>query len=133
MSSKSILDLMPAEQAKKAVERGKKRLDRNRDRKGIDISPEIYLTSEMGYYFGWDAVMAIRRGYTVVPGTNEKEVFTLDEAMVLLEGARKVWYAKNVEMAHGNLVANSSVHSKNPGEAFNKGVKPFTDRADIKE
>lgn len=131
--SKSLLDLLPEDERKKAVERGRRRMERTRSKKGLDVSPEIYLVAEFGYYFGWDAMLAIRRGYTVVPGTNEKEIFTLDEALVFLEGARKVWYSKLVEQSHGNLVANSSVYSKNPGQSFNNGVQPFTDRAEVKE
>lgn len=129
--SKSLLDLMPEDERNKALERGQKRMDRQRSRKGLDVSPEIYTVSEFGYYFGWEAMLAIRRGYTLVPGTNEKEIFTLGEALVLLEGARKVWYSKLVEQSHGNMVASAAKFSKNPGQSFNNGVKPFTDRAEV--
>lgn len=133
--SKSLLDLMPREEAQKAVERGKKRLERNKSRKGLDVSPEIYLVAEFGYYFGWEGVLAIKRGYIEKDenGNKVKEPFTLEEAMVLLEGARKVWYSKNIEMAHGSLVSNSAIHSKNPGQAFNNGMKPFMDKAEVTE
>lgn len=129
--SKSLLDLMPEVEAKSALERGERRMERQRSKKGLDISPEIYLVAEFGYYFGWDAVLAIRRGYTVEPVSGEKEVFTLKEAHVLLEAARKVWYSKLVEQSHGNMVASASKFSQNPGQSFNNGVKPFTDRAEV--
>jgi hypothetical protein len=131
--SKNLLDLMPEDERKKAITRAHKRIEHQRSRKGLDVSPEIYLVAEFGYYFGWDAMMAVRRGYTVVPVTNEKEVFTLEEALILLEGARKVWYSKLVEQSHGNMVGSSAKFSQNPGQAFNNGVRPFTDRAEITE
>lgn len=134
--SKSLLDLMPEDERKKAIERGRRRMDRQKSRKGLDVSPEIYLVAEFGYYFGWEGVMAIKRGYIDkldAKGEVVKDPFTLEEALVLLEGARKVWYSKLVEQSHGNLVANSSAYSKNPGQSFNNGVKPFTDRAEVTE
>lgn len=134
--SKSLLDLMPKADAEKAIERGKRRMESLRAKKSLDVSPEIYMVAEFGYYFGWEGVLAIKRGYIekIGPdGSIVKDPFTLDEVIVLLEGARKVWYSKLVEQSHGNLVANSSVHSKNPGQSFNNGVKPFTDRAEVKE
>ena len=134
--SKSLLDLLPEDERKKAVERGRKRIERQRSKKGLDVSPEIYLVAEFGYYFGWEGVLAIKRGYIEkigADGITVKDPFTLDEALVLLEGARKVWYSKLVEQAHGNLVANSSTYSQNPGQSFNNGVKPFTDKAEVTE
>lgn len=128
--SKSLLDLMPKAEAEKAIERGKKRLERQHARKSLDITPEIYLVAEMGYYFGWEAVMAIRRGYTVVPGANEKEVFTLEEAQVLLEGARKVWYSKLVEESQVAIVGSSF---KTGSKSFDGAVRQFRERAEVTE
>lgn len=124
---------MPEDDRKKAIDRGNKRMERQRTKKGLDVSPEMYLVAEFGYYFGWDALLALRRGYTVVPNTSKTEIFTLDEALVLLEGARKVWYSKLVEQSHGNMVGSAAKFSNNPGQAFNNGVKPFTDRAEVSE
>jgi len=132
--SKSILDLLPENERKKAIDRGRKRLERQRTRKGLDVSPEIYMVAEFGYYFGWDGVLAIKRGYIEkldAYGKTIKEPFTLDEALVLLEGARKVWYSKVIEQSHGNLVAHASTYSKSPGTSFNNGMKPFTDKAEV--
>lgn len=128
--SRSLLDLMPPEEAEKALQRGKNRLGRQKAKRSLDISPEIYLVSEFGYYFGWEAVLAIRRGYTTVPGTNEKEIFTLDEAQVLLEGAKKVWYSKLIEQAHAGIISNTFSSSS---KSFDKAVEPFTEKAEVKE
>lgn len=126
--SKSILDLMPESERDKALERARKRMERQSNKKGLDVSPEIYLVAEFGYYFGWDAMMAIRRGYTVAPGTSEKEIFTLEEALVLLEGARKVWYSKITEQTHAGVISNSFKSSSN---SFDGAIKPFSDRAEV--
>lgn len=147
--SKSLLDLMPAEEAKKAIERGERRMAANRAKKGLGVTPEIFLVSEMGYYFDWEAIMAIRRGYTVVPKTDEdldedkrsgrkpewtsmykREVFTLEEAQVLLEGARKVWYSKLVEQSQASIVGHSF---KSSAKSYDGAIKQFTDRAEVAE
>lgn len=127
--SKSLLDLMPKEEAAKAIERAQKRTQ-NVDRGNLAISPEIYLVAEMGYYFGWEAVMTVRRGYTIDPETGNKIMFTLEEAQVLLEGARKVWYAKLAEQTHSGMISNSFSSSSN---SFNSAIKPFTQKAEVKE
>ncbi len=134
--SKSLLELMPQDERDKAIERGRRRMDRQRTKRGLDVSPEIYIVAEFGYYFGWEAVLAIKRGYIERIGPDDsiiKDPFTLDEALVLLEGARKVWYSKLTEQGHAALIANTSVYNKNPGQAFNNGVKAFTDRAEVTE
>jgi len=145
---KSLLDLMPKEEAEKALANAQKRLERQMSRKGLDVSPEIYLVSEMGYYFDWEAILAIRRGYTVTPKTDEdlaedrklgkkpewtskykREIFTLEEAQILLEGARKVWRGKLAEQAHAGIISNSF---KVGATTFESAVKPFTDAAEVK-
>lgn len=134
MANKSFLDLLPEEDRKKALDRAEKRLEKQRAHKGHDVSPEIYTIAEFGYYFGWEGMLTIKRGYiekTDSNGNIVKDPFTLEEALVLLEGARKVWYSKLTEQGHANLVANTSVYSKNPGQSFNNGIKPFTDRAEV--
>lgn len=135
--SKNLLDLMPPAEAQKALERAKNRLDRQSAKKGLDVSPEIFLVAEFGYYFGWEAVLAVRRGYTTVPITDSKgktiykqEVFTLAEAQVLLEGARKVWYSKLVEQTHAGVISNGFSSSS---KSFDSAIKPFTDRTEISE
>lgn len=128
--SKSLLDLMSEDERKKAIERADKRMQRNKSRKGLDVSPEIFLVAEMGYYFGWEGLMAVRRGYTINPITNDEEIFTLAEAQVLLEGARKVWYTKLTEQAHAGMISNSfNIRST----SFESAVQPFTEKAEVKE
>lgn len=129
--NKSLLDLMPKEEAEKAIERGRKRMQRN---KGSKVSPEMYTVAEFGYYFGWEGVLAIKRGYidkTDSKGNVVKEPFTLDEVLVLLEAARKVWYSKVIEQSHGNMVASIGAQSKSPSDSFNTNISGLRDRADL--
>lgn len=130
MPAKSLLDLMPKDEADKAVARGKKRLEHNKSRRGLDITPEMFIVAEMGYYFGWEAVMAIRRGYTINPESKEKEIFTLEEAMVLLEAARKVYYSKLLEQTHSGVISNSFNMSN---KSFQSATQPFVEKAEVKE
>jgi len=131
--SKSLLDLMDADDAKRAIERGQKRISKQRTRKGLDVSPEIYTVAEFGYYFGWEGVLAIRRGYIekVGPdGSIVKDPFLLDEALVLLEGARKVWYSKLTEQTHSTMIGNSF---RSSSKSFDGAISQFTERATVKE
>lgn len=131
MSKKTLLDLLPPDKAKEAVERVNKRLEKDKSRRGLDVTPEQFLVAEMGYYFGWEGIMTIRRGYTIDPLTHEKQIFTLEEAMVLLEGARKVWYTKMKDQAHAGMIGNSfKVGEKT---SFESATRPFTERSEIKE
>lgn len=130
--ARSFLDLMPVEAREKAVAKAKKRLERQASA-NTPITPEIYVAAEFGYHFGWDAMLAVRRGYTVEPVSGEKEILTLEEVQILLEGAKKVWYSKLIEQGHATLVATNSSNGKNPGQSFNTGIKPFEDRAKVTE
>lgn len=133
MKSKSLLDLMPIEEREKALERGKKRMERRKARKGLEVSPEIFEICELGYYFGWDAVMAVRRGYTVAPVTGEKELLSMDEVQVLLEGARKVWYTKLMETAGTTMASTMSAFSKTPAQSLESQLKTVKEMAEVTE
>lgn len=113
----NLLDLLPEDERKKAIERGRKRFAQNEARKGMKISPEIYATAEFGYYYGWDAIQAVRN--------NE---ITLDEMNTLLEGARKVWYSKLVEQGGITTVAGTF---KSGNSSYSEAMKPYTEKADL--
>lgn len=125
----SILDHLSSEDREKAIARGKKRLEK---RDTGSVSPEMYLITEFGYYLGWEAILAVKRGYIESRdghGKIVKEPFELDEMMALLEGLRKVWYSKQIEIARTNLVAvRSANHQSDPTGSFEKGMQPFKDR-----
>lgn len=124
----NLLDLLPPEEKAKAIERGKKRYARTEARKGMKISPEIYAISEFGYYYGWEAILTVKRGYIVDPITLEKDIFDLNEMNALLEGARKVWYSKLVEQGGVNTVSASF---KTNNSSYVESMKPYTEKAEL--
>src|SRR5690606_30506734 len=96
MANKSLLDLMSPEDRQKAIIKAEKRLER-RKTQSLDVSPEMFIVAELGYYFGWEAVVAIKRGFITTYDEKmnlKKSTFTLEEALALIEGAKKVWYSK---------------------------------------
>ena len=118
-----LSEMMKPEDWKKAQERFKKRVEGRED--SVSVSPEIYLTAEFGYYFGWAGVIAILN--------NE---ITLDKAFVLLEGARKVWYHKLIEQASANRTSISSALASSKAKAskaFEDGMRPYRKGAQVDE
>lgn len=129
--NKSLLDLMSPEDKQKAIAKGKKRMERSKTQT-LDVSPEMFVIAELGYYFGWEAVVAIKRGFITTYDEKmnlKKSTFTLEEALALIEGAKKVWYSKVIDTAHGSFIAHRSTQVKEQGKEFNKGMKQFIDRA----
>jgi len=124
--SKNLLDLMPKEARDRALARAEKRLAKRTGQ----ISPEMYLVAEAGYYFGWEAIVAIKRGYieyTDKDGTTKQSLLTLEEVSSLVDAARKVWYTKVLDQSLGSMNANISSNTKNPMEAYRSTMKPFLD------
>lgn len=121
--SGNILDLMTPEHRRQAIARFRQRI-KKRENEEVKISPEIFLLSEFGYYYGFAAVRAVR-----------ENKISYEEMFILLEGARKVWYTKELEKSNMMRVA---VDSSNPlakrvekAQAFNKGMKEYRERASI--
>ncbi len=60
-----------------------------------DIPAEYYLAAELGYFYGWGAVEAYLRGYIAnrnAKGKRDDFAFTFDDAIGLVEAAKKVHY-----------------------------------------
>lgn len=145
--SRNLLDLMPEADRNKAIERAERRYAKNKSRRGLDVPPEFYSASELGYHYGWPAIMAYRRGYTIVPKTDEdlledkelnkdpawtskykREMLTTAESQLLLEGAKKVWYSKLLEQIQAGTISNSFNVSSN---SFESAIEPFVEKADV--
>lgn len=124
--SKNLLDLMPKEEREKALARAEKRLAKRTGQ----ISPEMYLVAEAGYYFGWEAIVAIKRGYIEYvdkDGITKQSLLTLEEVSSLVDAARKVWYTKVLDQSLGNMNATISAHTSTPVKAYKQTMKPFMD------
>ena len=123
--SGNLLDLMTPEHREQAISRFRKRMEK-REHDGNKVTNEIYLISEFGFYYGWDGIKAIRN--------NE---ITMKEVFILLEGARKVWYAKNLEINNMRRIANEASNpfakKSNKISIYDKGTKQFVERAKVKE
>lgn len=129
--AQSILDLMTPEHRAKAEASAKKRLDASKTER-MSVAPEAYVLAELGMYFNWQAVVDAKRGYIDYrdsDGNYHQSIFTLEEAVVMVEAAKKVRYAMLIDEAHAAMIASASKYSKTPGETFNKNMKPFIDRA----
>lgn len=141
----SFLDKMPENLRKKYEDRAEKRQNTTQTQ-GLSVPPEFYDASLLGYYYGWEAIMAFRRGYTIVPKTDEdlaedkkagrkpewtskykREMLTYAEAQVLIEGANKVWYKKLTEQAHAGVISNSYTMKG----TYDQSIKPLEEQAKI--
>lgn len=104
-------------------------------RKDLKIPPEIYLIAELGYYYGWGAIEAAKRGYVESfdehTGKKKKILLTMEEIAILVEAAHKIWYGKVVDQARGAQAASASVMSKNPERTFKNGLNPYMQRAKL--
>lgn len=60
-----------------------------------DIPIPYYIMAELSHYFGWQAVVDLKRGYhtgLTQNGEPERIRFTLDEANAMIKAAQKVRY-----------------------------------------
>lgn len=108
---KSLLDLMSPSDRQKALTNAKKREE---ELKYDNVTPELYVVAEFGYYFGYEGIRAIKA-----------QEISLDEVYVLLAAARKVWYSKVVDTSHATVVAQVAAQSKNIASSFAKGMSTF--------
>lgn len=115
----SLLDIMSEEDRKKALELYELRMAKTERSSENKVSSEIYLVAEFGYYFGWNAIEAIRN--------NE---INLEEAFALIRGARKVWYQKLVETGQVQTTACSTPFAKERG-FWQKSMKPFLKESEL--
>lgn len=107
----SILDLMPKEDAQKALEKAKRRAMRAEG----TVPYPIYALAEFGYYYGWQAIQDVRMN-----------IISMDEMNVLLEGARKVWYSKLVETGGLQVVSNSF---RSGSKSYEEAMRPYKEKA----
>ena len=131
----NLLDLMTKEDRKAALDSYNKRMSGNNAYRKAKVSPIAYLLAEAGTYFGWEAIVAAKRGYIEYfdehSGKKKKMLFTLEELSTLVDAARKIRYSEIVNQARGTQIATGSVLSKSPESTFRKGMKPFIEGAKV--
>lgn len=105
----NLLDLMTEEDrqtVKKWAE--EKRFTKHK----IDIPVPYFICGQLGYYYGWGAVVDFRRGYHegIKPdGTPCRLSFSLEDAVALIKAAEKVNY--RIKLDEGRIHAASTVSS----------------------
>ena len=86
-----------------------------------DIPPELYHMALHGYYYGFEAIKAILRGYidSKDPTTGDpiQIPYDLETVIALNQAARKVIYRQIVDMADVEAIANLSAHDKRWAES----------------
>lgn len=97
-----------------------------------DIPPGLFICGQLGYYYGWQAVVDFRRGYHVGitdDGKFTKMAFTFEDAVGLVEAASKVHYRLKTDEARMNSAHNASVYDKEYGKANAKYVENIERKA----
>lgn len=102
-----------------------------------DIPMPFFVAAQLGYYYGWQAVMDYRRGYSIgyepeldehkKPTGKLKKVrlaFTLEEASGLIKAAEKVHYILKLDEgridAATNVSSQDRKYAKNNADYVNK-------------
>lgn len=82
-----------------------------------DIPAELFIGAKLGYYYGWQALIAFKLGYIIVEDINEKNEkvyikapYTFDDAVADVRSAEKVNYRVLVD--NGDIIASANVASR---------------------
>lgn len=105
-----------------------------RNKRGGAIFPSVSNVSlqiaKLGYYYGWGAIEAVKRGY-VEKGT-AKILLSMEEVGMLVEAGEKIHAQHMVDLARATRAGTASALSdKHPKQVFEKGVESFIKRAKI--
>jgi len=127
----NLLDLMTPEDREAVEVAFKKRMSGdNTFRKG-NVSRVAYLLAELGMLYGWEAIVAAKRGYIETfdehTGKKQKMPLSMEELSALVDAGQKVKHSDYVNYARIVCVGTGSAFSKNPNETLRDGMKPFID------
>lgn len=112
---------MPQKRLELTPEELERVLKRKRQDEKTRVSPEELFIAEFGYYYGWDAMLAIL--------SND---ISMQDANVLINGARKVWNRQMIDMASIMFTSGTAARSgKKSTQVMNKGLKEFYKRAKV--
>lgn len=127
----NLLDLIAPEDREAVEVAFKKRMSGdNTFRKG-KVSRVAYLLAELGMLYGWEAIVAAKRGYIETfdehTGKKQKMPLSMEELSALVDAGQKVKHSDYVNYARIVCVGTGSAFSKNPNETLRDGMKPFID------
>lgn len=95
-----------------------------------EVSPISLQIAKLGYFYGWSAIEAVKRGY--VEKGDAKIALTMEEVAMLVEAGEKVHAQHMVDLARATRAGTASALSdKHPKQVFEKGVEQFVKRARI--
>lgn len=122
----NLFEMMTPEEQEKMNQAYEKRMRGDGTYKKEKIPPQIYLLAEAGVYFGWQAIVDARRGYTEARDDNGNLVkipLTMEEFNGLVMAGKKFRYSDYINQARGTQTAVGSVFSKNSKATFKKGME----------
>lgn len=85
-----------------------------------DIPPELYMAAKLGYYYGWEALVAFKRGYILGLDDNGSEIkipYTFEDAVADVRAGEKVRYRMQLDQADLDACATMSAHNKEYAES----------------
>lgn len=78
-----------------------------------DIPPELFIGAKLGFYYGWQALIAFKLGYITTiddEGKPQKIPYTFDDAVADVRSAEKVNYRNLIDS--GDIIASANVASR---------------------
>lgn len=78
-----------------------------------DIPPELFIGAKLGFYYGWQALIAFKLGYITTiddEGKPTKIPYTFDDAVADVRSAEKVNYRNLIDS--GDIIASANVASR---------------------
>ena len=127
----NLLDIMTPDEREKMKSAFRKRMAGDGTYKKEKIPPRIYLLAEAGVYFGWQAIVDARRGYTEATddkGNIVKIPLTMEEFNGLVMAAKKQRFSDYMNQAVGTRagVASALCDTKSKAkQAFEHGTEGF--------
>lgn len=92
-----------------------------------DIPPELFICAKLGFYYGWDAMLAFKLGYIIGYDDEMKPVkipYTFDEAVADVKSAEKVNYRNIIDQ--GDIIASANISSRD--KQWAKGVIDYSNK-----
>jgi hypothetical protein len=127
----NLLDLMTPEDREAVEVAFKKRMSGDSTFRKGKVSRVAYLLAELGMLYGWEAIVAAKRGYIETfdehTGKKQKMPLSMEELSALVDAGQKVKHSDYVNYARIVCVGTGSAFSKNPNETLRDGMKPFID------
>lgn len=104
----NLFEMMTPEEQEKMNRAFKQRMAGNGTYKKEKIPPIVFLLAEAGIYFGWQAIVDARRGYTEAKDGNGNDVripLSMEELNGFVMAAKKFKYSDYINQARGTQTA----------------------------